>query len=249
MDKCSGGQVPNKLKNNQCEPCPKGTKPNVGNTLCVDDGPDKDEKGQCKDEGFILDPRIGGQDKDTKDPKCIFDDTRNCEQKGWVAVTRGYKNVVSPQDSKSYKPECAEDKDPDFRCKDSKTTFVYKKRDLSSEQKVIKKSCRSTKFQEQKLKEKHNERVEKAKEQRKKTVEAKQQEKKDSNRRERVGFCTALGLSVNAFNNLGGTVSKRDNLDFDSLTPDKLDGMLGLWPEDDLNPDSECCIPNNLNKC
>lgn len=142
--------------------CPKGTKPNIGNTLCVPDGPDKDEKGQCKDEGFILDPRVGGQDKNTKDPKCVYDDTRNCEKKGWVAVTRDFLNVVSPKDSKKYTPECAEDKDPNFRCKDSSKTFVHKAMEKNGDQKVLKKTCRSTRNREKQMKDKYQERVKKA---------------------------------------------------------------------------------------
>jgi hypothetical protein len=51
-------------------------------------------------------------------------------------------------------------------------------------------------------------------------------------------FCTALGLGLNVFQNLQGVVAKRDDVnDFDSLTPDELDGMLEMWPEDDLDPD------------
>jgi hypothetical protein len=159
---------------------------------------------------------------------------------GWVAVTRSFKNVVSPKDSKTYTPECGEDKDPDFRCKDSSKTYIHKTRVSDGDKKTIKKSCRSTLDRLKDMKNKYNERVEKAKEQRKKTVNSKQQEMKESNRRERVGFCTALGLGLNLFDNLQGLVSKRDGEgDFDSLTPDELDGMLAMWPEDDLDPDSK----------
>ncbi|PVH97230.1 hypothetical protein DM02DRAFT_685699 [Periconia macrospinosa] len=86
----------------------------------------------------------------------------------------------------------------------------------ASEKKVLTKSRRSTKSQEQKLKEKYNDQAEKAKEQRKKTVGAEQRERKDNNSRERAG--TALGLSVIAFNNLQGPVITRGNVDFDSLS-------------------------------
>jgi hypothetical protein len=106
--------------------------------------------------------------------------------------------------------------------------------------KVIKKSCRSTVDRVKAMKRKYDETVEKSKEQRKKTVESKQQERKEANRRERVGFCTALGLGLNVFKNLEGTVAKRDgNGDFDALTPDELDGMLAMWPDNTLDPDSK----------
>jgi hypothetical protein len=153
-------------------------------------------------------------------------------------VTRSFKNVVSPHDSKSYTPVCGDDKDPNFRCKNSKKTYIHKTRDDFDEKAPIKKSCRSTQARQREMREKYNKTVEKAKEQRKKIVESKQKEKKEGNRRERVGFCTALGLGLNVFQNLQGVVAKGDDVnDFDSLTPDELDGMLEMWPEDDLDPD------------
>ena len=43
-------------------------------------------------------------------------------------------------------------------------------------------------------------------------------------------------------------MSKRDNVDFDSLSPDELDGMLGIWLEDDLDPNSKCRNANSVYK-
>lgn len=223
-EKCTGNSALNAQK--KCETCAKGTKPNVGNTECVPDVPDNDkEKGKCKDEGYILDPAQGGQNKDTENPVCTLDDSKKCDDPSETAVTRSPKNKVEPKDAASYSAECAKDDDPNFRCQDNKT-YHHKEIDNSGDEKKIKHSCRATRNTKKEQADKYNKRVETAKEEKKKTTGNKQTDKKESARRGRNGMCWSLLVGLGAW----------DLAEVEAMSPDEVDGMLELWPENDQEP-------------
>ncbi|KAF2279523.1 uncharacterized protein EI97DRAFT_439857 [Westerdykella ornata] len=102
---CKGNQVPNIL--GKCEDCEKGFKPNKQNTKCIPGSPednDDGKQGKCKDKDFILDPAQGGQEENTENPICTYDDDKKCKQKGQTAVTRTPNNKVEPKDADAYQP-------------------------------------------------------------------------------------------------------------------------------------------------
>ncbi|KAH7395021.1 hypothetical protein DE146DRAFT_756900 [Phaeosphaeria sp. MPI-PUGE-AT-0046c] len=224
-EKCTGNSALNAQK--KCETCAKGTKPNVGNTACVPDVPEDDkEKGKCKDDGYILDPAQGGQDKNTENPVCTLDDSKKCEDPSQTAVTRSPKNKVEPKDAAAYQAECAKDDDKNFRCKDPKKTYHHKEIDNSGDEKKIKHSCRATRNTKKEQADKYKKRVETAKEEKKKTTGDKQTEKKESSRRGRNGMCWSLLVGLGAW----------DLAEIEGMSPDEVDGMLELWPENDQEP-------------
>ncbi|KAF2871772.1 hypothetical protein BDV95DRAFT_48992 [Massariosphaeria phaeospora] len=226
-DKCMGNMAPNEA--GECETCPKGTKPNVGNTVCVDKGPDNQKKrGKCKDEGYILDPAEGGQDENTENPVCTLDDSKKCEDKSRTPVTRRPKNKVEPKDAETYTPECAKDEDPNYRCKNHKRTYHHMESETRGEDdKVMKHSCRTTRYTKKELVENYQKRVETAKEQKKRTTESKKAEQKENNRRGRNGFCFALLVGIGTW----------DLKEVAAMSPDEVDGMMETWPENDADPE------------
>jgi hypothetical protein len=225
-DECIGNMALNAQK--KCETCAEGTKPNVGNTACVSDGPDNEKKrGKCKDEGYILDPAQGGQDEKTASTVCTLDDSKKCENKSWTAVTRGPRNKVDPKDARLYQPECAKDEDPKFRCKNLKTTYHHMKVvSKGANEKVIKHTCRATRNTKREQKDKFMKRVATAKEQKKPTTSSKKMEARENNRRGRGGICRSLLVGLGAW----------ALTDIEAMSPDEVDGMLEMWPENDIDP-------------
>jgi hypothetical protein len=218
--KCSGKQVPN--PQGTCADCSGGYKPDPTNKKCIPDKTGNDEdrkKGKCKDKDFILDPAQGGQDENTENPACTYDDDKKCKTQGKTAVTRSPKNVVQPKDADSYGPVCGKDTDPNFRCKD-KNTYHHKEQDDNDN---IKHSCRATREKKKQQRQKYNERVNTAKEQKSKSNDRRKQAHRENSRRTRVGFCFTLLAGLDAWD-LG---------EIESMPADDMDGLMELWPETD----------------
>ncbi|KAF2654194.1 hypothetical protein K491DRAFT_717366 [Lophiostoma macrostomum CBS 122681] len=204
--RCEGIQVPN--PQGKCEDCGRGFKPNAGNKMCVPENPGEDErkKGKCKDKDFILDPAQGGQDENTENPLCTYDDEIKCKAKEQSAVTRSPKNIVQPKDADIYEPQCGKNNDPNFKCK-ADDTYHHKAIDDDDN---IKHSCRATRDAKNKQRNKYNDRVNSAKEEKEKTKE--QRKMKDGNK-----------AGVDAW----------------AMPADDLNGMMELWPDTNDLKDAE----------
>ena len=207
-------------KDGNCKPCPTGQKPDRDQSKCLPDGK---EQGTCES-GKILDPAAGGQDANTKNPRCITDDDEKCPEGQRAESRRKGRDV----DEASYQPNCAADEDPGFKCGDSNT---YDHKTIQDGR--IRHSCRSTRKHEDDKKSSYDKRVQESRDAKGKNAQNLDRERRQKNR---SGWCFVALASMGLFDYMGEEIN--------SLSDDEIDGMYAQYPSDAPDPSGDGSIPN-----
>ena len=183
-------------------------------------------KGNCP-AGKILDPAEGGQDQNTKDPKCIADDDSKCAA-GQKAATR--KPELA--DDADWTPDCAPDDGKDHECKDTNT---YDHREIINGK--IQHSCRSTRKSQRDQQDAYAMKSKDAAADKANKDKTAEEERKEKAKRTRTGWCFVALAGVEAPDFTNEIVN--------AMSQDEIDGLTGLWADDGIpSPPGEGDIPD-----
>jgi hypothetical protein len=173
------------------------------------------KKGNCPT-GKILDPAEGGQDGNTKDPKCAVDDGSKCSN-GKKAARR-WPDVA---DRVNWTPGCGTDDEKDFECKDPNT---YGHREIKMGE--IQHSCRSTRKSRQNKQNSYNAKSKNGSSDKNNKNKAREQERQKKAKRIRSALCFIVLSAVNAPDFANNIVN--------AMSQDEIDGLNGIWADDSV---------------